>query len=195
MAESSYFIILITAIFSGNMVFSKFLGLCPFFGVTKNMNDAVGMGFAVIGVQLFTVIVTWPLYHLVLVPAGLEVLRTMLFILVIASCVQMLEAIMKKLMPSLYKALGIFLPLITTNCVVLGVALIVISEGLDYGRAVWYALCASLGFMVSLILMAAMTEKIKNAPVPKAVKGAPLAFFVATIISIAFIGFGGFALG
>lgn len=194
MAESSYFIIFIMATLSGNMVFSKFLGLCPFFGVTKNMKDAVGMGFAVIGVQLLTVLITWPLYHLVLVPAGLEVLKTMLFILVIAACVQMLEVIMKKMMPALYKALGIFLPLITTNCIVLGIALIVISEGLDFGRAMWYAFSASLGFMFALLLMAAMTEKVKNAPIPKAVQGAPLAFFIATIMSIAFIGFGGFAV-
>lgn len=194
MAESSYFIIFIMATLSGNMVFSKFLGLCPFFGVTKKMSDAIGMGFAVIGVQVLTVLITWPLYHFVLVPAGLEVLKTMLFILVIAACVQMLEAVMKKIMPKLYKALGIFLPLITTNCIVLGIALIVISEKLDYGRAVWYAFSASLGFMFSLILMAGMLEKIKNAPIPKAVQGAPLAFFIATIMSIAFIGFSGFAL-
>ncbi len=190
MAESSYIAILITALFSGNVVFSKFLGLCPFFGVSKNLNDSIGMGFAVIGVQLFTVIVTWPLYHLVLVPAGLEILKTMLFILVIASCVQMLEAIIKKMMPSLYKALGIFLPLITTNCVVLGVALIVISEGLDYGRAIWYAFSASLGFMIALVVMAAISEKVKNIPMPRAVKGTPLAFFVAAIISIAFMELG-----
>lgn len=194
MAESSYFIIFISAILSGNMVFSRFLGLCPFFGVTKNMNDAIGMGFAVILVQIFTVLITWPLYHLVLVPLGLEVLKTLLFILVIAAGVQMLEAVIKKLFPKLYKALGVFLPLITTNCIVLGIALIVISEKLDYGRAVWFAFCASLGFVFALILMAAMLEKIKNAPIPKAVQGSPLAFFIATIISIAFIGFSGFAI-
>ncbi|MGL4677209.1 MAG: electron transport complex protein RnfA [Brevinema sp.] len=194
MAESSYLIIFITAVFSGNMVFSKFLGLCPFFGVTKNMNDAIGMGITVVGVQMLTVLITWPLYHLVLVPLGLEVLQTMLFILVIASCVQILEAIMKKVSPTLYKALGIYLPLITTNCIILGIALIVIAEGLDYGRAIWYAFCASLGFLLALIMMAGMLEKVKNAPVPKAVQGAPLAFFIATIISIAFIGFSGFSI-
>ncbi len=194
MAESSYLIIFISAILSGNMVFSKFLGLCPFFGVTKKMNEAIGMGWAVVCVQIISVAVTWPLYHWVLVPLELEILKTMLFILVIASVVQMLEVIMKKLMPALYKALGIFLPLITTNCIILGVALIVISDGLDYGRAMWYAFSASMGFMLALVLMAATIEKVQNAPIPKAVKGAPLAFFIATIISIAFIGFSGFAI-
>ena len=194
MAESSYFIIFITAILSGNMVFAKFLGLCPFFGVTNKMEDAVGMGFAVIVVQMVTVLVTWPLYNLVLVPLGLEILKTMMFILVIAACVQMLEAIMKKIAPRLYKALGVFLPLITTNCIILGIALIVIAENLDFGRAMWYAFCASLGFMFALVIMTALRDKVKNAPIPKAVQGAPLAFFIATIISIAFIGFGGFAM-
>ena len=155
MAESSYFIIFITAILSGNMVFAKFLGLCPFFGVTNKMEDAVGMGFAVIVVQMVTVLVTWPLYHLVLLPLGLEILKTMMFILVIAACVQMLEAIMKKIAPRLYKALGVFLPLITTNCIILGIALIIIAEKLDFGRAMWYAFCASLGFMLALVLMTA----------------------------------------
>ena len=194
MAESSYFIIFITAILSGNMVFAKFLGLCPFFGVTNKMEDAVGMGFAVIVVQMVTVLITWPLYNLVLVPLGLEILKTMMFILVIAACVQMLEAIMKKITPRLYKALGVFLPLITTNCIILGIALIVIAEKLDFGRAMWYAFCASLGFMFALVLMTSLREKVKNAPIPKAVQGMPLAFFIATIISIAFIGFGGFAM-
>ena len=194
MAESSYFIIFITAILSGNMVFAKFLGLCPFFGVTNKMEDAVGMGFAVIVVQMVTVLVTWPLYHLVLLPLGLEILKTMMFILVIAACVQMLEAIMKKITPRLYKALGVFLPLITTNCIILGIALIVIAENLDFGRAMWYAFCASLGFMFALVIMTALRDKVKNAPIPKAVQGAPLAFFIATIISIAFIGFSGFAM-
>ena len=194
MAESSYFIIFITAILSGNMVFAKFLGLCPFFGVTNKMEDAVGMGLAVIVVQMVTVLVTWPLYHLVLLPLGLEILKTMMFILVIAACVQMLEAIMKKITPRLYKALGVFLPLITTNCIILGIALIVIAENLDFGRAMWYAFCASLGFMFALVIMTALRDKVKNAPIPKAVQGMPLAFFIATIISIAFIGFGGFAM-
>jgi electron transport complex protein RnfA len=194
MAESSYFIIFITAVLSGNMVFAKFLGLCPFFGVTNKMEDAVGMGFAVIVVQMVTVLVTWPLYHLVLLPLGLEILKTMMFILVIAACVQMLEAIMKKITPRLYKALGVFLPLITTNCIILGIALIVIAENLDFGRAMWYAFCASLGFMFALVIMTALRDKVKNAPIPKAVQGMPLAFFIATIISIAFIGFGGFAM-
>ena len=194
MAESSYFIIFITAILSGNMVFAKFLGLCPFFGVTNKMEDAVGMGLAVIVVQMVTVLVTWPLYNLVLLPLGLEILKTMMFILVIAACVQMLEAIMKKISPRLYKALGVFLPLITTNCIILGIALIVIAEKLDFGRAMWYAFCASLGFMLALVLMTSLRDKVKNAPIPKAVQGMPLAFFIATIISIAFIGFSGFAM-
>ncbi len=194
MAESSYFIIFITATLSGNMVFAKFLGLCPFFGVTNKMEDAVGMGFAVIVVQMVTVLITWPLYNLVLLPLGLEILKTMMFILVIAACVQMLEAILKKIAPRLYKALGVFLPLITTNCIILGIALIVIAENLDFGRAMWYAFSASLGFMFALVLMTALRDKVKNAPIPKAVQGMPLAFFIATIISIAFIGFGGFAM-
>ncbi|MGL4388671.1 MAG: electron transport complex protein RnfA [Brevinema sp.] len=191
MNEASYFIIFIMAVLSGNMVFSRFLGLCPFFGVTKRMDDAIGMGFAVILVQMFTVAITHPLYYYLLVPHDLQILKTLMFILVIASGVQMLEAIMKKLFPPLYRALGVFLPLITTNCIVLGIALIVISEELTYGKALWFAFSASLGFMFAMILMTSILQKVKNARVPKAVQGAPLGFFIAAIISIAFIGFSG----
>lgn len=194
MADASYFIMFIMAVLSGNMVFSRFLGLCPFFGVTKKMEDAVGMGYAVILVQVISVAITWPLYHLLLVPLGLEVLKTLLFILVIAACVQILEVVMKKIAPKLYKSLGIYLPLITTNCIILGVALIVITEKLDYGRSLWFAFSASSGFMLALMLMAGLLQRIKNAPIPKAFQGSPIAFMLAAIISIAFLGFSGFAL-
>lgn len=194
MADASYFIIFIMAVLSGNMVFSRFLGLCPFFGVTKKMEDAIGMSYAVIVVQVISVAITWPLYHLLLVPLGLEILKTLLFILVIAACVQILEVIMKKIAPKLYKSLGIYLPLITTNCIILGVALIVITEKLDYGRSLWFAFAASLGFMLALMLMASLLQRIKNAPIPKAFQGSPIAFMIAAIISIAFLGFSGFAL-
>lgn len=194
MADASYFIIFIMAVLSGNMVFSRFLGLCPFFGVTKKMEDAIGMSYAVIVVQVISVAITWPLYHLLLVPLGLEILKTLLFILVIAACVQILEVIIKKIAPKLYKSLGIYLPLITTNCIILGVALIVITEKLDYGRSLWFAFAASLGFMLALMLMASLLQRIKNAPIPKAFQGSPIAFMIAAIISIAFLGFSGFAL-
>lgn len=194
MADASYFIIFIMAVLSGNMVFSRFLGLCPFFGVTKKMEDAIGMSYAVIVVQVISVAITWPLYHLLLVPLGLEILKTLLFILVIAACVQILEVVMKKIAPKLYKSLGIYLPLITTNCIILGVALIVITEKLDYGRSLWFAFAASLGFMLALMLMAGLLQRIKNAPIPKAFQGSPIAFMIAAIISIAFLGFSGFAL-
>lgn len=194
MADASYFIIFIMAVLSGNMVFSRFLGLCPFFGVTKKMEDAIGMSYAVIVVQVISVAITWPLYHLLLVPLGLEILKTLLFILVIAACVQILEVVMKKIAPKLYKSLGIYLPLITTNCIILGVALIVITEKLDYGRSLWFAFAASLGFMLALMLMASLLQRIKNAPIPKAFQGSPIAFMIAAIISIAFLGFSGFAL-
>ncbi|MGL4394680.1 MAG: electron transport complex protein RnfA [Brevinema sp.] len=191
MNDASYLLIFIMAVLSGNMVFARFLGLCPFFGVSKKMEDSIGMGFAVIIVQLFTVAITHPLYYYVLVPFDLQILKTLMFILVIASAVQMLEAIMKKVAPALYRALGVFLPLITTNCIVLGIALIVIAEELSYAKALWFAFCAALGFMLAMILMSAILRKVKNARVPKAVQGAPLGFFIAAIISIAFIGFSG----
>ncbi|MGL4561172.1 MAG: electron transport complex protein RnfA [Brevinema sp.] len=194
MSEASYFMIFIMAVLSGNMVFSRFLGLCPFFGVTKKIEDTIGMGIAVIVVQVFTVAITHPLYYYILVPLELHVLKTLVFILVIASGVQMLEAIIKKIFPALYRALGVFLPLITTNCIVLGIALIVISEQLSYGKALWFAFSASLGFMFAMLLMSFMLEKVKRARIPKAIQGAPLAFFIAAIISIAFIGFGGFVV-
>ncbi|MGL5721586.1 MAG: electron transport complex protein RnfA [Brevinema sp.] len=194
MATASYPIIFIMAALSGNMVFARFLGLCPFFGVTKKPEDAIGMGFAVVVVQVLAVAITWPLYHFLLAPLGLGVLRTMLFILVIAALVQALEAFMKKSTPGLYKSLGIYLPLITTNCIVLAITLIVITEGLDYGRALWFAFSASLGFFLSLMLMSTAIGRIKNAPIPKAFQGAPIAFFIAALFAVAFLGFSGFSI-
>lgn len=194
MANASYPIIFIMAVLSGNMVFARFLGLCPFFGVTKRMEDSIGMGFAVVTVQVLSVAITWPLYYFVLEPLGLGVLKTLLFILVIAALVQALEAFMKKVSPSLYRSLGIYLPLITTNCIVLAIALIVITEKLDYGRALWYAFSAALGFFVALLLMSAALGRLKNAPIPKAMQGAPIAFFIAALFAVAFLGFSGFSI-
>ncbi|MBR0254343.1 MAG: electron transport complex protein RnfA [Bacteroidales bacterium] len=195
-------LIFVSAIFVNNVVLSQFLGICPFLGVSKKVGTAVGMTAAVTFVIAIATLVTFLLQKYVLVPLQLEFLQTVSFILVIASLVQMVEIIIKKISPSLYQALGIFLPLITTNCVVLGVAIQVVSneynfgfaEGarmLGLGEAMLFAIATAIGYGLALILFAGIREQLELSNVPKAFKGVPIALLTAGIMALAFMGFSG----
>ena len=181
----TYISIIITAIFVNNIVFSQFLGICPFIGVSKRISSAVGMGAAVTFVITLSTAVTWTLQTCVLNPLGLQYMQTIAFILVIAFLVQMLEIIMKKVMPSLYQALGVFLPLITTNCTVLGVAISVIQKQYNLLESVVYGMSTALGFALQLEI----------AEVPKAMQGTPIALLCAGLLAMAFMGFSGISIG
>ena len=193
-----YFLIFISAIFVNNIVLSQFLGICPFLGVSKKIDTALGMGAAVTFVLVLATIVTY-LLQMLLVKFGLEFLQTILFILVIATLVQMIEIILKKISPSLYQALGVFLPLITTNCCILGVAILVangtnkLPEGLDHNllTGTLFALATALGFAIALVLFAGQREQLRRNDVPKAMEGTPIALITAGILAMAFMGFSG----
>jgi len=193
-------LIFISAIFVNNVVLSQFLGVCPFLGVSKKVGTAVGMTAAVTFVMAIATLVTYLLQYYVLVPLHLEFLQTVSFILVIASLVQMVEIIIKKISPSLYQALGIFLPLITTNCVVLGVAIQVVSNEYDFGagahmlglgQSILFAIATAIGYGIALILFAGIREQLELSNVPKAFKGVPIALLTAGIMALAFMGFSG----
>ncbi|MDE7136525.1 MAG: RnfABCDGE type electron transport complex subunit A [Muribaculaceae bacterium] len=190
-----YLGIIITAIFVNNIVFAQFLGICPFLGVSSKLKDAVGMGMAVTAVMVIATLVTSLLQIGVLDPLNLGYMQTILFILVIAALVQMLEIIMKKVAPALYVALGVFLPLITTNCAVLGVAILVTQKGMDLGQSVVYALATALGFTLALVIFAGIREQLELSSVGKPMKGIPLALIVAGILAMAFMGFTGISIG
>lgn len=183
--------IIIASIFVNNFVLARFLGICPFLGVSKQLDSAIGMGAAVIFVMTLATLGSWAAYHMLLVPMGLTYLSTIAFILIIASLVQLVEMILQKFSPALYSALGIFLPLITTNCAILGVAVLNIDEKYSLGYSLVNAIAAGIGFTLALILMAGLRQKLEMADVPPAMKGKPVAFLVAGIMSIAFLGFAG----
>ena len=193
-----YFLIFISAIFVNNIVLSQFLGICPFLGVSKKIDTALGMGAAVTFVLMLATIVTY-LLQMLLDSFGLGFLQTILFILVIATLVQMIEIILKKISPSLYQALGVFLPLITTNCCILGVAILVangtnkLPEGLDHNllTGTLFALATALGFAIALVLFAGLREQLNRNDVPKAMQGTPIALITAGILAMAFMGFSG----
>lgn len=191
----TYISIIITAIFVNNIVFSQFLGICPFIGVSKRISSAVGMGAAVTFVITLSTAVTWTLQTCVLNPLGLQYMQTIAFILVIAFLVQMLEIIMKKVMPSLYQALGVFLPLITTNCTVLGVAISVIQKQYNLLESVVYGMSTALGFAFALVIFAGVREQLEIADVPKAMQGTPIALLCAGLLAMAFMGFSGISIG
>lgn len=190
-----YISIIITAIFVNNIVFAQFLGICPFIGVSRKLSSAVGMGAAVTFVMLLATAITWALQDLVLNPFGLGFMQTIVFILVIAALVQMLEIILKKIAPVLYSALGVFLPLITTNCAVLGVAILVIQKGFDLMEAVTYGFSTSLGFTLALWIFAGIREHLDMTESPKAMRGTPLALICAGLLAMAFMGFSGIKIG
>lgn len=191
----TYISIIITAIFVNNIVFSQFLGICPFIGVSKRISSAVGMGAAVTFVITLSTAVTWTLQTCVLNHLGLQYMQTIAFILVIAFLVQMLEIIMKKVMPSLYQALGVFLPLITTNCTVLGVAISVIQKQYNLLESVVYGMSTALGFALALVIFAGVREQLEIADVPKAMQGTPIALLCAGLLAMAFMGFSGISIG
>ncbi len=187
-----YLVILIAAVFVNNIVLSQFLGICPFLGVSSKVSTSVGMSGAVLFVMTIATLVTYLLHEFVLVPTGLVYLRTITFILVIASLVQMVEIILKKVSPALYQALGVFLPLITTNCAVLGVAILAL--GLQDGsllKAVFFAIAHSIGFALAIILFASIREQLELADLPEGMKGVPINLLIAGLLSLAFLGFAG----
>lgn len=189
----TYLAIIFSAILVNNIVFSQFLGICPFIGVSKNLDSAYGMGMAVAFVMAVATAVTWLLQHYVLMPLGLGYIQTIAFILVIAVLVQMLEIVMKKSAPGLYAALGVFLPLITTNCAVLGVAIIVAQRDYGFLHSVIYAVATAAGFALALALFAGIRMQLDLADVPRAMRGVPIALIVAGILAMAFMGFAGIA--
>lgn len=174
-----------------NIILTQFLGICPFIGVSTKRSSALGMGFAVIFVMLISSSVTWLLYHLVLDELGITYMRTIVFILVIAALVQMVETFLKKASPGLYKALGIYLPLITTNCAVLGVAVLNISKEHTFVEMLVFTGFIGLGFLLVMYIFSMIREKLDFAPIPKAFKGTPIALIVAAILAIIFTRFGG----
>lgn len=186
-----YLMILVAAVFVNNIVLAQFLGICPFLGVSKKIDTAIGMTGAVAFVMTLATICTFLLQHYVLNPLGLQYLQTLAFILVIAALVQMVEIILKKLSPSLYQALGVFLPLITTNCTILGVAILVIQKDYDLVQSVVFAISTALGFGLALILFAGIREQLSMMQQPKAMEGAPIALVTAGILAMAFMGFSG----
>ncbi|HKL58217.1 MAG TPA: electron transport complex subunit RsxA [Sphaerochaeta sp.] len=185
----SYIAILLTFIFINNFILVQFLGLCPFIGVSKNSENAIGMGASVTFVTTVASVVTWAIYYYLLVPFNLEYLQTLSFILVIASLVQLLEMVIQKISPPLYKALGIFLPLITTNCAVLGIAIINITSGYNVMEAFTAGLAAGLGFTLAIVLMSNIRERLDLQPVRRSFQGMPIAFVSAGLMALAFMAF------
>lgn len=186
-----YILIFISAIFVNNIVLSQFLGICPFLGVSKKVNTALGMSAAVAFVLTLATIVTYLVQKGVLDPLGLQYLQTIAFILVIAALVQMVEIVMKKVSPALYQALGIFLPLITTNCAVLGVAILVIQKDFSLVQSVVYAFSTAIGFGLALTVFAGLREQLELVNVPKGMKGVAITMVTAGLLSLAFMGFSG----
>ncbi len=195
-----YILIIISAVFVNNILLAQFLGVCPFLGVSNKVSTAVGMSGAVCFVMAVATLVTYLVQYYLLIPLGIEFMQTITFILVIAALVQMVEIILKKISPSLYQALGIFLPLITTNCAVLGVAILVVSKEFTFGgeahmlnlaQSVVYAIASALGFGLAMTLFAGLREQLDLNSVPKAMKGNPIALITAGILAMAFMGFSG----
>ena len=187
----SLILIIITAIFVNNVVLAQFLGICPFLGVSKKVDTASGMGMAVTAVLVVATLVTYAIQKLILDPYGLAYLQTIAFILVIAALVQMIEIILKKTMPALYQALGVFLPLITTNCCILGVAILVIQKDYNLLEGLIYAASTGIGFLLAMVLFAGLREQLEMTDVPRPFVGVPIALVTASLLAMAFMGFSG----
>lgn len=188
--------VFLAAILTENYVLNKFLGICPFLGVSKKLNTAVGMSCAVTVVMVIATAVTWPLYTYLLVPNGLDYLQTIVFILVIAALVQLLETALRKYMPPLYNALGIYLPLITTNCAVLGVTMLVLEKGaadptFGYVHSLVNAFGSGVGFLVAMVLFAGVRERLEECDIPKTFRGLPITLVAASLVAVSFLGFNG----
>lgn len=187
----SYLMIFVTAIFVNNIILSQFLGICPFLGVSKKLSTAVGMGVAVMFVMTLATTVTFLIYYTFLQPYQLTFMTTVMFILVIAALVQMVEIVIKKTSPALYQSLGIFLPLITTNCAVLGIAILTIQKNYTLIAGICYTLASAMGFTLAIILFAGIRERLARADIPQAVRGTPIVLIAAALLSMAFMGFAG----
>ncbi|HPE35952.1 MAG TPA: RnfABCDGE type electron transport complex subunit A [Spirochaetales bacterium] len=183
--------IFISALLIDNIVLMRFLALCPFIGMSVDVNKSVGMGLAVIFVTVIATMVTWPIYTFILVGLDLKFLQILVFILVIAALVQLVEFFLKKNVPGLYASMGIYLPLITTNCAILAVTFDVISRGYNLIESVVYAVGVASGFLLSLVLLAGIRERIKTAPIPKFLQGTPILFVSTSLLAVAFMGFAG----
>ena len=192
--------IFLAAILTENYVLNKFLGICPFLGGAKKVNTAVGMSAAVTFVMVLATAVTWPIYQYLLVPNDLAYLQTIVFILIIAALVQLVEIVLKKFMPALYNSLGIYLPLITTNCAVLGVTMLVIEKGaadasFGYIQSLVNAFGAGIGFLVAMVLFAVFRERMETCDIPKCLKGLPITLVAASLVAVSFLGFQGLVDG
>ena len=183
--------IFFTMILVDNYVLAKFLGICPFLGVSKKLDSAMGMSLAVTFVMVMATAATWPLYMGILAPNGLEYLQTIVFILVIAILVQLLENFLKKFIPALYKSLGVYLPLITTNCTILGVTILNLDNGYSFPESIVCAAGAGIGFLVAMVLFSGVRRKVEQAIVPECFKGLPITLVAAAMTSLSFMGFGG----
>ena len=186
-----YIMIFVTASFVNNIILSQFLGICPFLGVSKKIGTAVGMGFAVMFVMTLATTVTYLIYYTFLRPYQLEFMTTVTFILVIAALVQMVEIIIKKSSPALYQSLGLFLPLITTNCAVLGIAILTIQKNYTLIAGICYTLASAMGFTLAIVLFAGIRERLERTEVPASLRGTPIVLISAALLSMAFMGFAG----
>ena len=189
--EISIFALIIGAIFVNNVVLAQFLGICPFLGVSKDVKSSLGMGGAVLFVMLLATLVTYLIYTYLLAPFNLQYLQTIAYILVIAGLVQMVEIVLKKIAPALYQTLGVFLPLITTNCAVLGVAILVVQKDMNLLQSVVYAASIAVGFTLALVIFAGLREQMELTGTPKGMRGVPIALVTAGILAMAFMGFNG----
>ncbi len=192
--------IFLAAILTENYILNKFLGICPFLGVSKKLNTATGMSLAVTVVMVLATAVTWPIYTYLLVPTGLSYLQTIVFILIIAALVQLLEIALRKYMPPLYNALGVYLPLITTNCAVLGVTMLVLEKGesdptFGYVQSLVNAFGAGIGFLVAMVLFAGVRERLERCDIPKSLRGLPITLVAASLVAVSFLGFNGLVDG
>lgn len=183
--------IFFTMILVDNYVLAKFLGICPFLGVSKKLDSAVGMSLAVTFVMVMATAATWPIYKFILEPYGMDYLQTIAFILVIAILVQLLENVLKKYIPTLYKSLGVYLPLITTNCTILGVTILNLDNGYDFVESIVCAAGAGIGFLVAMVLFSGVRRRVEEANVPKSFEGLPITLVAAAMVSLSFMGFGG----
>ncbi|MFY0652758.1 MAG: electron transport complex protein RnfA [Cyclobacteriaceae bacterium] len=186
-----YLVIFISAVFINNIVLARFLGICPFLGVSKNTSTALGMGGAVLFVMTVATVVTFLIYNFFLVPLGITYLQTVAYILVIAFLVQVVEIVLKKVSPDLYQALGVFLPLITTNCAILGVAILVIQQDYNLLQSIVFSIANAAGFTLAIVLFSSLREFMEMAELPPAMKGVPAALVIAGILAMAFMGFAG----
>ena len=188
---SEYFFLIIGAMLVNNFVLSQFLGICPFLGVSKKLGSAVGMSLAVLFVMSMATAATWPIQRFVLDRFELGYLQTIVFILIIAALVQLVEIVLKKFLPPLHKSLGIYLPLITTNCAVLGVTILNIDEGYTFVQSMCNTLGAGLGFLLAMVMFAGVRERLETADIPKGLKGIPSTLIAASLVSLSFLGFQG----